>query len=71
MNERRKTLAEITTEAFAVLNRELGIEDTIRFINQYRNGSGDYTAEREALFGHLTLEEILSDIKQSPPEAAG
>lgn len=26
-------------------------------------GLGDYTAEREALFGHLTLEDILAEIR--------
>ena len=75
MNDRRKTLAEITDEAFALLNRELGAEDAARFIDQYKNGfdaarigAGDYTAERDALFGHLTLEEIFADIKKAHPD---
>ena len=70
MNDRRKTLAEITHEAITLLTRELGTVDTIRFIKQYTNGFGDYTAERDALFGELTLDDILGEIKGTPPENA-
>lgn len=31
--------------------------------NQFTVGYGDYTKEREQLFDHLTLEEILTEIK--------
>lgn len=69
VNERRKILAEITNEAFALLSRELGVVDTIRFVNQYTDGSGDYTAERESHFGMLTLDEITAQIKGSNPDS--
>lgn len=82
MNLPKKTLAEITTEAFTLLNRELGVEDTTRFIDQYRNsfelpsaqarsGFGNYTDQRDALFGHLTLDEILQDVRTADPGDAG
>jgi hypothetical protein len=34
-----------------------------RHQNQFTVGYGDYTKEREQLFDHLTLEEILTEIK--------
>ena len=65
MNTTRKPLAEIKRRAIEILSRELGSADTIRFLNQFRNGSGDYTKEREAMIGPLTLDEILAEMKQS------
>jgi hypothetical protein len=41
--------------------------NTVRFLNQFTVGYGDYTAERDALFADLTLDEILATMKR-PPE---
>lgn len=60
-----KPLAEITQEAITLLYRQLGVVNTIRFINQFTIGYGDYTAEREELFGDKTLDEIVAEIKQA------
>jgi hypothetical protein len=35
----------------------------MRFIGQYTTGRGDYTAERETLFGQATLEQVITNIK--------
>ncbi len=43
----------------------MGVVDTIRFINQFTTGYGDYTKEREKLFGDLSLKEIVSEIKNA------
>lgn len=59
-----KPLADITQEAVSVLFQELGAANTIRFLNQFTIGYGDYLEEREALFGLLTLDEIVEDIKK-------
>lgn len=59
-----KPLAEVTQEAIRVLYREIGIVNTVRFLNQFTAGYGNYTEEREHLFGHLTLDEILAEIKK-------
>lgn len=56
-------LAEVTRRAIEILARELGPVDTIRFIGQYTNGAGDYTAERDRLFADLTAEQIVAGIK--------
>ena len=66
-----KPLAEVTQRAIEILCRELGAADTMRFINQFTNGHGDYTAEREAIFGGETLDQIIADIKQAKPGAQG
>jgi hypothetical protein len=64
MTVQTKPLTEITRRAIEILMREIGIADTIRFINQFTTGSGDYTTERDAMIGDLTLDQILSEIKQ-------
>lgn len=60
-----RPLAQITAEAMKILYREIGIVDTLRFINQYTAGYGDYTAQREELFAGMTLDSIASEIKES------
>ena len=48
-------IAQVTQRATDALVRELGVVDAIRFLGQFRAGSGDYTAQRQAL---LDLEEV-------------
>ncbi|OAI55956.1 hypothetical protein AYO49_05005 [Verrucomicrobiaceae bacterium SCGC AG-212-N21] len=43
------TLAEINQKAHAVLRRELGPADYVRFLQQFDVGSSDYTSERQKL----------------------
>ena len=64
MSAQAKSLTDITQQAIALLTKEIGIVDTVRFLNQFTTGYGDYTEEREALFADLTLEEILSVLKE-------
>lgn len=59
-----KPLAEITEDALRLLYKELGVVNTMRFINQFTTGYGDYTEERKHLFANMTLEELISEIKQ-------
>ena len=59
-----KPLAEITHEAIQILFREIGVVNTVRFINQYTNGFGNYTEERRELFENATLDDLVSQIKQ-------
>ena len=64
-----KPLTEVTTEAIALLLREIGVVNTVRFLNQYSTGYGNYVAERDQLFGHLTLDEIISEIREDRQQA--
>ncbi len=74
MTVQTRPLAEVTRRAIAILTRELGAADTLRFVNQFTTGLGDYTAEREQLFAGETLEQILGAIQakavQTPGEPA-
>jgi hypothetical protein len=58
-----KPLIQITREAIQVLYQEIGIVDTVRFLNQFTTGFGDYSVERDALFADKTLDDILTEIK--------
>jgi len=58
-----KPLAEITQDALRVLYKEIGIVNTVRFISQFTVGYGNYTEERERLFGDMTLDDIITGIK--------
>lgn len=59
-----KPLAVITQEALQILFREIGVVNTVRFINQYTTGYGNYTEERRELFVDQTLDDLLDEIKQ-------
>ena len=64
MTVQEKALSQITREAVEVLSKEIGIANTIRFINQFAIGYGNYTQERERIIEDMTLEEILGEIKK-------
>jgi len=66
MNVQTKPLSEITQQAIELLCKEMGIVNTLRFLNQFTTGYGDYTQERESLFKDLTLDEVLSALKKAP-----
>jgi len=71
MNVQTKPLSEITREAIDLLSKEMGIVDTVRFLNQFTTGYGNYTEERESLFKDLTLDDILATVKKSPSQKNG
>ena len=54
---------EITQEALRVLYRELGLVNTVRFLNQFTAGFGDYTEERRTLIEDQTLDQALVNIR--------
>lgn len=56
-------LSELTHRAKHALVQELGVVDAMRFLNQFRAGSGDYTKEREPLFEGESVESIAAGIK--------
>ena len=66
MNVQTKPLSDITQQAIDLLFKEMGIVNTMRFLNQFTTGYGDYTQEREALFKDLTLDELLAAMKSVP-----
>ncbi len=63
MNVQTKPLAEINQQALSILCKELGVVSTLRFINQFTIGYGNYTKERDKLFANMSLDELVTDIK--------
>ena len=51
--------AELRRRALAILVRELGYVDAMRFLLQYELGSGDYTHDRDQLLPDWSDEELL------------
>ncbi len=64
MTVQPKPLVEITQDAIRILCREIGVVDTIRFLNQFTTGYGNYTEERQARFDDLSVEEIVAEIRR-------
>ena len=56
-------LPVLREKGFAVLVRELGPANALRFLHLYQTGIGNYTTERDQWLGNLTLEEIDVEIK--------
>ena len=59
-----KPLTEINQQAIHLLYQELGVINAVRFLKQFTVGFGDYTEEREVLFGSKTLDQIVNEIEQ-------
>lgn len=64
MSAPEKTLAEISVEAEKALYERLGVVNTVRYLNQFRRGAGNYTAERDATLGGKSLSEMIEVIRQ-------
>jgi len=60
-----KTLSEVNHIAIRLLSEQMGVVDALRFVNQFTTGQGNYTEERDAFLGHLTLDEVVSAIKKN------
>jgi hypothetical protein len=69
VSARIQPISAINHRATAALVREIGVVDTIRFLNQFRAGSGDYTAEREDLFRGMSVEDVIDDIRAKRKDA--
>ena len=59
-------VALVSSEAlrFEIDHNPNTIVNTVRFVNQFTTGYGDYTQEREQLFAGMTLDSIVSEIKR-------
>jgi hypothetical protein len=59
-----KTLVEINQEAIRILNREIGVANTLRFINQFTSGTGNYTEERREIYSGMEIDDLVSEIRR-------
>ena len=60
----RQELNVIQKRGLDILTKELSPVGMAHFIQQYDTGYGDYTKERQEIFKDVSLDEIMSDIKQ-------
>lgn len=58
------TLSEINKEAMELLYNELGISKTIKFLNQFSTGKGNYTEQKELLYDGKTVQDIVEQIRR-------
>lgn len=58
-----RTLNDIRRIGLAALKRDLGVADTIRFLQQFDTGKGDYTKERADILGDDDLPALMAKIK--------
>lgn len=61
-----QTLApdQIRAKGVRILTRGLGAAGMVQFMQQFRSGHGDYTKERHKILGHLTVDQIVAEIKR-------
>lgn len=64
MTVQSKSLVEINRQALHLLYQELGVVNAVRFLKQFVVGLGDYTRERDVLFGEKTLDEIVEEMEK-------
>lgn len=63
-----KTQNEIIKQGYNALINSLGITDTIRFIQYFSPGKGDYTKERHQWLNEKTLADVLLEMKELQEE---
>lgn len=64
MTVQSKSLVEINRQALHLLYQGLGVVNAVRFLKQFVVGLGDYTRERDVLFGEKTLDEIVEEMER-------
>jgi hypothetical protein len=50
--------------AFAILQREFGLDGLARFLRLNRAGTGDYTRDRHNWLAGTTIEDILTEVER-------
>ena len=58
------TLYEINKEANSILLKQLGLSKTLRFLNQFTIGKGDYTRQKDDIFSGKSVQDIVDEIKK-------
>ena len=71
MTVSRLTTNEIRSRGRRALIRELGPHGYVEFLRQYVPGRGDFTAERQALSGALSIDEVIDRARKRSPGGQG
>jgi len=62
MNTETMTLDQIRREGLKALERDLGPDGMIRFLQQFETGWGDYTKERHTWLKETKVETVVEKI---------
>jgi hypothetical protein len=60
----RMTDEDFERHAFAILQRELGLDGLARFLRLNRAGSDDYTRDRHQWLGGATVDDIMAEVER-------
>lgn len=60
----RMTDEDFERHAFAILQRELGLEGLVRFLRLNRAGCGDYTRDRHRWLSGATIQDIMDEVER-------
>ncbi len=60
----RMTDEDFERHAFAILQRELGLDGLARFLRLNRAGKGDYTRDRHRWLDGTTIEDIMVEVER-------
>lgn len=63
MNLETRTISQISYRATRILFEKMGVVDTIRFLNQFSIGQGDYTKDREKWLRDISLDDVIAQMK--------
>jgi hypothetical protein len=55
--------ADLNHTAIQLLVQSIGIVNTIRFINQFTTGYGNYTVDRDELLSSWTVDDVVNAIQ--------
>ncbi len=55
---------EIRKVGWQALRSQLGIARSLRFLQEYNKGEGDYTKERKEIYKNKSVDDIVEDMKK-------
>lgn len=68
MNARTMTSEQIRHTGLEALIRELGSAGTVRFLQQFEIGQGDYSQERHGWLGKWSVQKLAEEIRKKRNE---
>ena len=59
-----RTTLELLRDGWRALVKELGLGDALRYRALFQPGTGDYSREREELFGRMSMADWEKDLAE-------
>ncbi|MCY6489962.1 hypothetical protein [Leptolyngbya sp. GGD] len=59
------TPLQLRRKGLEALRDALGVVGMVRFLQQFDQGSGDYTRDRNQLLEDVTIEDVMEQIRQN------